>query len=91
MAGTTGEFIALTIDERLQLCRLAVEHFFGKIPIVAGTGHSETKLTVDISLEAQEIGIDALIVILPYYSRPPLPAVIEHYRTLRRKTASCSR
>jgi 4-hydroxy-tetrahydrodipicolinate synthase len=86
VAGTSGEFIAMTIEERMTLCRLAVDNFSGKIPIVAGTGHNATKLTVDISREAQEIGVDALIVILPYYSRPPLPSVIEHYRTLRRKT-----
>jgi len=86
VAGTSGEFIALTIEERIVLCRLAVEQFGGKIPIVAGTGHSATKLTIDISREAQEIGVDALIVILPYYSKPPIESVIEHYRALRRKT-----
>jgi 4-hydroxy-tetrahydrodipicolinate synthase len=86
IAGTSGEFIALTIEERIELFRLAVEHFGGTLPIVAGTGHSATKLTIDISLAAQEIGVDALIVILPYFSKPPVASVIEHYRALRRKT-----
>ncbi|MBP89601.1 MAG: hypothetical protein CMJ64_23305 [Planctomycetaceae bacterium] len=86
VAGTSGEFIALTIEERMELIRLAVEHFGGKLPIIAGTGHNATKLTVDISREAQEIGVDAFIVILPYYSKPPMESVMNHYRTLRQKT-----
>ena len=86
VAGTSGEFIALTIEERIELFRLAVEHFGGKLPIIAGSGHNATKLTIDISRQAQQIGVDALIVILPYYSKPPMESVIEHYRALRRAT-----
>lgn len=86
VAGTSGEFVALTIEERMQLIRLAVEQFGGKLPIIAGTGHNATKLTIDISRESQEIGVDAMIVILPYYSRPPIPSVINHYRALRKAT-----
>lgn len=86
VAGTSGEFVSLTIEERFQLFRLAVESLGGKVPIVAGTGHTSTKLTIEISREAEEIGVDALIVILPYYSRPPLESVIAHYRALRRST-----
>ncbi len=86
VAGTSGEFIALTIEERLQLFRLAAENFGGKLPIIAGTGHSSTKLTIEISQQAQNIGADALIVILPYYSRPPMESVLSHYRSLRQQT-----
>ena len=87
VAGTSGEFISLTIEERLRLFRLAVDHFGGKLPIIAGTGHNATKLTVELSQQAEAIGVDALIVILPYYSRPPMPSIIDHYRTLRSKTS----
>lgn len=86
VAGTSGEFVALTIEERLQLFQLAVDHFGGKLPIIAGSGHNSTKLTIEISQQAQKIGVDALIVILPYYSRPPLDSVLAHYRSLRRHT-----
>lgn len=86
VAGTSGEFIALTIEERLELFRLAVENFGGKLPIIAGSGHNSTKLTIEISQQAQQIGVDALIVILPYYSRPPMASVLEHYRVLRKHT-----
>ena len=84
IAGTSGEFIALTMEERLRLFRLAVGLASGRVPIIAGTGHASTKWTIEISQQAQDIGVDALIVILPYYSRPPVATVIEHYRVLRR-------
>jgi 4-hydroxy-tetrahydrodipicolinate synthase len=51
--------------------------------VVFGSGHYSTKLTIKLSEEAQKCGADALIVILPYYQRPPKPAVIEHYRRIR--------
>lgn len=86
VAGTSGEFIALTPDEQIRLIEMAVAEFGGKLPIIAGTGHASTKVTVELSQKAQDLGVDAFIVILPYYSRPPIPAVLEHYRTLRRNT-----
>ena len=86
IAGTSGEFIAVTIEERLQLIRMAVKEFGGKLPIIAGTGHNATKLTIEISREAQEIGADALIVILPYFSKPPMSSVVKHFCALREKT-----
>ncbi len=86
VCGTSGEFAALTIEERLRLFRLAVEHLGGKLPIVAGTGHAATRLTIEISQQAQQIGVDALIVLLPYFSRPPLPAVLDHFRAVRQAT-----
>jgi len=86
VAGTSGEFITLTIEERIELFRLAVENFGGKTPIIAGTGHASTKLTIEMSQEAQQIGADAFIVILPYFSKPPMGSVVEHYRALRKKT-----
>lgn len=85
IAGTSGEFIALTLEERLRLIRLAIAEFKGRIPIVSGTGHYSTKLTIELSQRAQEAGADALILILPYYQSPPKPAILEHYRIVRRQ------
>lgn len=84
IAGTSGEFIALTLEERMRLIRLAVNRFKGRVPVIAGSGHYSTKLTIDLSERAQEAGADALIVILPYYQSPPKPAIMEHFRLLRR-------
>jgi 4-hydroxy-tetrahydrodipicolinate synthase len=86
IAGTSGEFIALDCEERLRLFRLARDVVRKRVPVIYGSGHYSTKLTIKLSQEAQKCGADALIVILPYYQRPPKPAVIEHYRQVRRAT-----
>lgn len=87
IAGTSGEFIALEKEERLRLFELAREVAAGRVPVVCGSGHYSTRLTVELCQAAQESGADALLVILPYYQRPPKPAVLEHYRRIRRETA----
>jgi 4-hydroxy-tetrahydrodipicolinate synthase len=86
IAGTSGEFIALTREERQRLFELAVSQFKGKLPILAGTGHYSTKLTIEMCQKAQAAGADAFIVITPYYMNPPKPAILEHYRIVRRHT-----
>jgi 4-hydroxy-tetrahydrodipicolinate synthase len=55
----------------------------GRVPIILGTGHYSTRLTIELSTEACKCGADAVIVILPYYQRPPKPAVIRHFREVR--------
>jgi 4-hydroxy-tetrahydrodipicolinate synthase len=87
IAGTSGEFIALTPAERVRLFRLAKEVVDGRVPTVFGSGHYSTKITIDLSQEAQKYGADALIAILPYYQRPSKTEVLEHYRALRKSTS----
>ena len=53
------------------------------IPLIYGSGHYSTKLTIDLSEEAEKCGADAVIVILPYYQKPSKTAVIEHFRRVR--------
>ena len=86
ITGTSGEFIALSDEERLRLFRLAQRVVQKRVPVIFGSGHYSTKLTIEISKEAQKCGADALIVILPYYQRPSKTAVIEHYRRVRKAT-----
>ena len=84
IAGTSGEFVALETEERLRLFRLAKEVVRGRVPLVFGSGHYSTRRTIETSRAAVALGADALIVILPYFQRPPKLAVIQHYRDLRR-------
>lgn len=84
IAGTSGEFIALENHERLRLFRLAKEVVAGRVPLIYGSGHYSTKLSIELSEAAQANGADALIVILPYYQKPSKAAVIQHYRDIRR-------
>ena len=87
ITGTSGEFIALSDEERLRAFKLAQRVVSGRVPVIFGSGHYSTKLTIKLSEEAQKCGADALIVILPYYQRPSKPAVIEHFRRVRKATS----
>jgi 4-hydroxy-tetrahydrodipicolinate synthase len=71
VAGTSGEFIALETEERLRLFRLARDVVRGRVPLILGSGHYSTRRTIETSLIAAETGADAVIVILPYFQRPP--------------------
>lgn len=86
IAGTSGEFIALTYEERIRAFKLAQSVVRGRVPVIFGSGHYSTKLTIQLSEEAQKYGADGLIVILPYYQKPSKAAVIEHFRKVRRAT-----
>jgi len=83
IAGTSGEFIALEREERIRLFRLARDVVRKRVPVIYGSGHYSTKLTIQLSEEAQKCEADALILILPYFQKPPKAAVIEHYRRVR--------
>lgn len=83
IAGTSGEFIAMENDERRRLFHLAKQVSKGRVPLIFGSGHYSTKLTIQLSQAAEQTGADAIIVILPYYQRPPKTAVIRHFRDLR--------
>jgi 4-hydroxy-tetrahydrodipicolinate synthase len=58
----------------------------GRVPVIFGSGHYSTKLTIELTEEAERCDADAVIVILPYFQRPSKPAVIEHFRSVRRST-----
>ena len=84
IAGTSGEFIAMESEERKRVFRLAGEVVRGRVPVIYGSGHYSTKITIDLSEDAQKCGADGIIVILPYFQKPSKAAVIEHYRRVRK-------
>lgn len=83
IAGTSGEFIALENEERLRLFHLAREVNGNRVPLIFGTGHYSTRHTIHLSQAAEQLGADAVIVILPYYQKPSKQAVIRHFRDVR--------
>ncbi len=85
-AGTTGEFVYMRTEERKKLLKLTVEFVDGRVPIVAGTGETSTKATVDLTKFAADIGCDAALVISPFYLRPADKGYYEHYETVARQS-----
>jgi len=82
VAGTTGESPTLTDDERLELFRVAVDTLRGRATVVAGTGTYSTAHSVHLTREAHELGVDAFLVVTPYYSKPPARGIVEHFRAI---------
>jgi len=86
-AGTSGEFIALDDTERRRVIEIILDAAKGRVPVLAGTGYYSTRKTIETTQWAEAAGADGALVILPYFQRPPKPAVLEHYRLLRKNTA----
>ena len=84
--GTTGEFVNMTIDERLKVIEIVVDETNGRVPVIAGTGESGTKLVIDITKAATDIGVDAALIVTPYYLKPKAKGLYDHYFTIAEKT-----
>jgi 4-hydroxy-tetrahydrodipicolinate synthase len=82
VAGTTGESPNLTDDERIELFRVAVDALRGRGTVVAGTGTYSTAHSVHLTREAHELGVDGLLVVAPYYNKPPARGIVEHFRAI---------
>jgi 4-hydroxy-tetrahydrodipicolinate synthase len=77
--GTTAEPSTLTTEERNRLVDVAIETVNGRVPVVAATGSQSLAETEQLTAHAANAGADALLVVTPYYIRPPQRGLIEYY------------
>ena len=84
VAGTTGESPTLTDEERLDLIRAAIEAVGDDATVVAGTGTYSTAHSIHLSERATELGADALLVVTPYYNKPPQRGIVAHFEAIAR-------
>lgn len=82
VTGTTGEPSSLTLDERLQVMETAIKHVNGRVPIVPATGSTNYNETITLTKAAQEMGADAVMVIVPYYNKPSQHALYNHFKSV---------
>lgn len=82
VAGSTGEAAALHDAEYDALLRSAVAQVAGRIPVLAGTGHSNTAKTIEATRRAAALGADAALVVTPPYVRPTQAGLRAHYRAV---------
>ncbi|MEU1306132.1 4-hydroxy-tetrahydrodipicolinate synthase [Streptomyces shenzhenensis] len=80
LGGTTGESPTLTDDEKTELVRVVRAAVGRRATIVAGVGTFDTRHTVDLTRAAEQAGADGMLVVTPYYSRPPQDALEAHFR-----------
>ena len=79
ITGTTGESATLTDEEHKAAVKFTVEHVNKRIPVIAGTGSNDTDYAVQLSIYAQEVGADALLLVTPYYNKTSQKGLIEHF------------
>ena len=82
VTGTTGEAPTLTDEERFALYEAAVDEVGGDATVVAGTGTYDTRHSVHLTERAHEIGVDAFLVVTPYYNKPPQRGIVAHVETI---------
>jgi 4-hydroxy-tetrahydrodipicolinate synthase len=79
ICGTTGESATVTAAETAELLQLAVQRIGGRIPVIAGTGSNSTADAVERTRAACELGVDGVLVVTPYYNRPPQEGLYRHF------------
>ncbi len=86
VTGTTAEPSSLTLDERSDLIRVAVQTAAGRIPVVAATGSQSLVETAELTAKAEQAGVDALLVVTPYYIKPSQRGLVEYFVEIGRRT-----
>ena len=82
IAGTTGESATLTDEEKLALFSRCKSYVGDSMQILAGTGSNATEHTVNLSREAEKLGVDGLLVVSPYYNKASASGLVAHYRAV---------
>ena len=82
VCGTTGESPTLSDAEKLDLFRAAVETVGSRATVIAGTGTYDTAHSVRLTREATELGVDGILVVTPYYNKPPQRAIVRHFEEI---------
>lgn len=82
ICGTTGESPTLKEEEKLKLFEFAVKHANGRCKIIAGTGSNDTEHSIHLSQEAEKLGVDALLLVAPYYNRPSQEGLFQHFKAV---------
>ena len=82
VAGTTGESATLTDNEKLELFRICKEYAGEQCKIIAGTGSNSTTHAIELSIAAQELGVDGLLVVSPYYNKATAEGLFAHYLSI---------
>ncbi len=86
VAGTTGEAPTLSEDERIELFRVAVGAVGDRATVVAGTGTYSTAESIHLTRRAHDVGVDGILVVTPYYNKPPQRGIVAHFAAIAEVT-----
>jgi len=84
--GTTGESATTSLEEKQRLLKVAKQQIKGRVPLIAGTGTSSTAMTLSLTRDAEDQGVDACLIVTPFYNKPTQAGLIAHYSAIARST-----
>jgi 4-hydroxy-tetrahydrodipicolinate synthase len=87
VGGTTGEAPTLTKEEKISLFKLVKEVAQEKVKVIAGTGSYSTEESIKLTIEAEKIGLDGVMLVVPYYNRPTQKGLYEHFKAIATATS----
>lgn len=86
VCGTTGESSTMTLEERKETIKFAVDVVHKRVPVIAGTGGNCTKSAIEMTKFAQEVGVDGALIVTPYYNKTTQEGLIAHYKAIAKET-----
>ena len=86
VCGTTGESPTLSDEEKLELIAAAIDAVGDRATVVAGTGTYSTAHSVHLTGQAHELGADGVLIVTPYYNKPPTRGIVAHFRAVAEAT-----
>jgi len=85
--GTTGESATLTHEEHQRVIQITAGHAEGRVPVIAGTGSNSTAEAIALTKHAEQVGVDAALLICPYYNRPTQSGLVAHFTRIAAATS----
>lgn len=82
IVGTTGESPTVDFDEHCLLIKTAVSQVNGRVPVIAGTGANSTKEAITLTQKAKELGVNACLLVAPYYNKPTQEGLYQHFTAI---------
>ncbi|MBP2001060.1 4-hydroxy-tetrahydrodipicolinate synthase [Paenibacillus shirakamiensis] len=82
VCGTTGESPTLSDEEKLALIDFSVKHAAGRVSIIAGTGSNNTAHSIHLTQEAEKLGVDGALIVVPYYNKPSQEGLYRHFEAI---------
>lgn len=87
VAGTTGESPTLTTREKVKLFKYVVKEVNGRVPVLAGTGSNNTRASIELTREVESIGVDGIMLVVPYYNKPSQEGLYQHFSQIAASTS----
>ncbi|MBU5343613.1 4-hydroxy-tetrahydrodipicolinate synthase [Caldifermentibacillus hisashii] len=87
ISGTTGESPTLTFEEKAALFKHVVNVVDKRVPVIAGTGNYNTKDSIELTKKAEDIGVDAILLVAPYYNKPNQEGLYQHFKAIAESTS----